>query len=370
MNKTEHHNKKFLGGILIHEHNYGGSYIASKKIANATNSILVPLSDNKNTKNKNIFSIKIKKIFGKRFLANINNISNIEKNVFLWHINYPSPIILPLIIFSKKPKIITFHFMPSKHPFKLEEKNIFNFLINKLILNPSYKVILNLMILLVDKLTFITNSQFLEYKNYILFKKIFHKKSIVINNFIEKEIISTFKKKHLKKICILFVGRMNKLKGFDDLIELCKNIKDKDISFNFIGGGPLKEKSEDLFNIKSYSNIVNKKLLQYYDKSQIFILPSYTEVFPMTILEAMARGLVILVSDIPGMREIVKEGRNGYLFKPGDTEKMKELILYLKNNPKEIERISKNNLKDIHKFTAEKQIPKYIKVYNKVLKEK
>jgi len=70
------------------------------------------------------------------------------------------------------------------------------------------------------------------------------------------------------------------------------------------------------------------------------------------------------------MREIIKEGRNGYLFKPGDIEKMKELILYLNNNHQEIERISNNNLKDIHKFTAKKQIPKYIKVYEEVLNEK
>jgi glycosyltransferase involved in cell wall biosynthesis len=83
----------------------------------------------------------------------------------------------------------------------------------------------------------------------------------------------------------------------------------------------------------------------------------------------MARGLVILVSDIPGMREIIKEGRNGYLFPPGDVERMKEIILYLKNNPKDVERISKNNLKDICKFTTEKQVPKYIKVYKEVLKE-
>jgi glycosyltransferase involved in cell wall biosynthesis len=87
----------------------------------------------------------------------------------------------------------------------------------------------------------------------------------------------------------------------------------------------------------------------------------------MVILEAMARGLVILVSDIPGMREIVKEGRNGYLFPPGDIKKIKEKILYLKNNPKEIRRISENNLKDIWKFTTEKQVSKYLEVYKAVL---
>jgi hypothetical protein len=48
---------------------------------------------------------------------------------------------------------------------------------------------------------------------------------------------------------------------------------------------------------------------------------------------------------------------------------MKEIIIFLKNNPDEIKRISKNNLKDIHKFTSKNQIPKYIKVYNEIIND-
>ncbi|HII00170.1 TPA: glycosyltransferase family 4 protein [Methanosarcinaceae archaeon] len=83
----------------------------------------------------------------------------------------------------------------------------------------------------------------------------------------------------------------------------------------------------------------------------------------------MARGLVILVSDLPGMREIIKEGRNGYLFPSGDVEKMKELIFYLMNNPEEMEQMSKNNIKDIWKFTNEKQASKYLNLCEEALKK-
>ena len=110
-----------------------------------------------------------------------------------------------------------------------------------------------------------------------------------------------------------------------------------------------------------------KTFFDYYDRCQILFFPSYTEAFGITILEAMARGLVLLISDIPGIREFVKEGRNGYLFPPGDVEKMKELFLYLKQNPGEIERISRNNLVDAQQFTVEKQAKKYLEVYRNVL---
>jgi glycosyltransferase involved in cell wall biosynthesis len=195
--------------------------------------------------------------------------------------------------------------------------------------------------------------------------------SNVINNFIEDEkIVGEKEKLRVRNMGVLFVGRLSKAKGFDDYLSLINATNSKKIEFKIVGEGVLSEKIPKKHNVHSLGQIPHRKIWEAYDQSKVFILPSYTEVFPMTILEAMARGLVILVSDIPGMREIIKEGRNGYIFPPGDIEKIKEIILYLKNNPKEIERISKNNLKDIWKFTAEKQVPKYIKVYEEVLKKK
>jgi len=217
--------------------------------------------------------------------------------------------------------------------------------------------LLNLMNLISDYQIFLTCSQLDNFNKYFIFNK---KDKKVIPNFIDNSSIIHKNKADIKKI--LFIGRFNKQKGFYDLLSLSRILL---LKIDAIGG---KHNKINKY-ISFLGNIPHKEINSYYDNHEVLILPSYLEVFPMTILEAMARGLVILVSDIPGMREIVKEGRNGYLFPPGDVEKMKELILYLKNNPKEIERISKNNLKDIHKFTAEKQVPKYIKVYKELLKD-
>lgn len=292
----------------------------------------------------------------------VKKLIDIIKESEVVHININNLFVIPLtfvLMLARKGIIITPHFGISlKHKFS---KGIINDLRSILLFNFN--------ILFCKKIVFITNWQKDSFKRYSILKKSFEKKSLVINNFIEPDYIIKSKKRYNTKDSLVFVGRLTKKKGVEDIISLQDKLGEK-IRIEIIGDGPLKEAVKKQKNLIYFGAIKNSIIKHCYDKSNIFILPSYSEVFPMTILEAMARGLVILVSDIPGMREIIKEGRNGYLFPPGDVERMKEIILYLKNNPKEIERISKNNLKDIHKFTAEKQVPKYIKVYEEVLKVK
>jgi len=229
--------------------------------------------------------------------------------------------------------------------------------------NLVISLIINYISLFSRKIILLTKGQRNNLVKYSLFKKTFFKKSKIINNFIDKETILSRNKINYNSD-IIFVGRYTSLKGFEDLIQLAKELPS--IKINLVGDGSYKP---NLKNVSNIGVVPNKDLPKYYDQNSIFILPSYTEAFPMTILEAMARGLVILTSNIPGMKEIVKEGRNGYLFNSGDITKMKEIILYLKNNPDEIKRISANNLEDIMKFTSERQVKKYMQVYKEILQE-
>lgn len=223
-------------------------------------------------------------------------------------------------------------------------------------------MIINYCSLFSKKLIFLNNAQKENIKNYVLFKNLLDQKSVIINNFIKKNRILKNKKNFNNNI--IFVGRYTKIKGFEDLIKLAEIRRD----FNFYLAGDNNYIS-NLSNLKNIGKIDNSKIFKEYDKASILLLPSYSESWGLVILEAMSRGLVVLTSNIPTICEYFEDGRNGFLFTPGDIEKMNKILVYLKNNPKEIERISKNNLKDIWKFTAEKQVPKYIKVYEEVLKE-
>ncbi|MCK4540380.1 glycosyltransferase family 4 protein [Candidatus Parcubacteria bacterium] len=302
----------------------------------------------KNYVNKKIFSIKIKnEVVYLNLWFNLKDLFQAD----IIHIQHTKIWILfsPLCFFWRK-NIFSFHIN-----FGVAVKK--SFFIRIII-----SLIISYIALFSKQIICLTIGQQKNLKQYSLLKRKFNKKAVVINNFISKKIIVKEKNNFNNKI--LFVGRYEKLKGFYDLLKVSKNIID--IEFCFIGGDKIEMEQKNIIN---YGKIENSQILEYYDKCSIFILPSYTEAFPMTILEAMSRGLVILVSNIPGMNEIIKDGHNGYLFSTGDTKKMKEIIEYLKDNPCEIKRISKNNLKDVQRFTEEKLIKGYEKLYKKVIEE-
>ncbi|VVB77914.1 Glycosyltransferase Gtf1 [uncultured archaeon] len=344
----------------------GGELVVIEKIIKYMNKQKISSEIISFTKNKNHRSIIFEKFFDEEIitlkkLGILKDYTKDSEIIFYHYIfNFSSLIfLLYLKIFCNKKIICVFH------------NNIDSFNIN--ILKELYYLIrkitiINLSIFYADKLIFITETSKKGFLKFCIMYKKINKNSYVINNAIEKSII--LKKSNIKynTMNILFVGRLSKYKGFIDFISLVKNSKE-DLKFRIIGEGKLKNIIPSSKNLEYLGFIKNEDIFKYYDKSNILILPSYNETFGLVILEAMARGLVVLASDLPAIREYFVEGRNGYLFPPGDVEKMKELILYLKNNPKEIERISKNNLRDISKFTAEKQASKYIKVYEEVLKE-
>jgi len=324
---------------------------------------LLLLKDNQTY--EKFYSSKISKLSGLEVfdVEFINPTSlNISPNEILHVQDYSIGSIFALL-FSNSLKIATIHSqMTNKTPYSGKFIKI-----KKLLDGFIQKTLIILMPLIFKKIIFLTKDQ---RKNFIcrtLFKKKLGKKSIVINNFINSKVIKLKTKKN-DLLKILFVGRLTYSKGYYDLLNVIKDKNLSDIKFNIVGKKKSNVKNK-LKNVKYLGEIPNDKMFEIYDQNDILIFPSYSETFGLAILEAMARGLVVLASDLPAIREYFKDGRNGYLFPPGDIEKMKEIILYLKNNPKEIERISKNNLKDIHKFTAEKQVPKYIKVYEEILKE-
>lgn len=355
--------KKLPIGIVIHDHSNGGSLVLSKILAQSIGGKLILLSSKGSVAgNVDTLRLKVFKIFGKRIFVSIKSLRDINRKISLWHIHYASPILFPLFFISKKPKIITFHYMFSESPFLLSKTGFFSRILNVLIFTPLNLFILNSYLILCNKFTFITNAQMQNFRGNIFFKKTFDKKSIVVPNFIGKELIKEENSNKTYNSDVLFVGNYTPLKGFNDLIVLAKQLPD--VNFSSIGNDEFKS---SLANLKNLGKVQNTEIPKKYDEHSIFILPSYTEVFPMTILEAMARGLVILVSDIPGMREIIEEGRNGYFFPAGNIQKIKERILFLKNNPQEIRRISKNNIQDIQKFTTGIQVEKYFNIYNSFL---
>ncbi len=127
----------------------------------------------------------------------------------------------------------------------------------------------------------------------------------------------------------LFVGRIVRDKGIDELIEAFMQVRKRSKASLLLVGAfedsidPVSDRTRML--IDSCDDIVaagpqyGTDLLAYYAASDCFVFPSYREGFPNTVLEAGAMGLPSIVTDINGSREIIANGVNGLIIPPKDS---------------------------------------------------
>ena len=82
----------------------------------------------------------------------------------------------------------------------------------------------------------------------------------------------------------------------------------------------------------------------YYEQCGVYVLPSYREGTPRTVLEAMAMGRPIITTDTNGCRETVKDGINGYLVPVGDANALAHAMKCIIENPESIEEMGKESI--------------------------
>lgn len=123
---------------------------------------------------------------------------------------------------------------------------------------------------------------------------------------------------------ILYLGRLDRSKGLDEIIEAVKTLKWQGFKFKFkcFGAGPYKDDfikgmqgsiGDDFY----FGGVVSgEEKFEAFATSDIFLLPSHFEGMPMALLEAMAAGCVPVVSDVGSTATAVNDGRNGYLIEP------------------------------------------------------
>ncbi len=163
---------------------------------------------------------------------------------------------------------------------------------------------------------------------------------------IEKKWFSKRKKADLKKPKLLYLGRYKKEKGVISLRNIFKSINFNS-ELNIVG---LKKKIlSDDSKIKYFKEVDStKKIINFYDKSNIFILPSYTEGSPKVILESLVRYRPIIIFE-----EIkhVKENLKGVFVCRRKTEDLSNKIFYIMNNYKNIVNdIKKNKIQTKDQF--------------------
>ncbi len=172
---------------------------------------------------------------------------------------------------------------------------------------------------------------------------------------------------------VLYLGRLGKEKKLEVLLKAAKILikKRKDIRFVIGGTGPAEAHYKALAekmgigNNVIFTGFVNGKILpNVYAMSDAFCIPSTFETQGVVSLEAMATGKPVVGADYLGLRDIIKNGKNGERFKPGDYTECARKIEKVLNNS---ETYKKCAIDTARKFSVENTTDELLKAYNFVL---
>lgn len=174
---------------------------------------------------------------------------------------------------------------------------------------------------------------------------------------------------HLKKI--IYLGRISPIKQIETLIE----------SMSYLSGmncrirGPAEQeyynkltKLDSLKNVKIINKSYNQlEQLNILDNSDIFVLPSKSEGMPQTLIEAMARGKIVVASDNLASKDIINPGKNGFLFENGNSKDLSKVIQSIRKLDNfKLNQIAKEARKTALQFKWDKIILKLEKLMDEV----
>lgn len=192
----------------------------------------------------------------------------------------------------------------------------------------------------------------------------------------KKEVNLDFKRESLgipkDAIIVLSVGELNRNKNHKVIIKAIAELQNKNIYYLICGKGKLMTKLSRM--IQKYGVEDNIKLLNYrndideiYKISDIYAFPSYREGLSLSLMEAMANGLPCVVSNIRGNKDLIAQGRGGYLINPENVNGFKIALSELIANQKLRINMSKENLNKIINFDLSQIENKMESIYENAL---
>lgn len=178
---------------------------------------------------------------------------------------------------------------------------------------------------------------------------------------------------------LLFLGAIGQRKGIFDLLDGIRQYRD---SFEgrlrlYVGGNGETERlqqyvaqhrMESMVQFEGWvSGIRKHELLSICD---VFILPSYNEGLPLSILEAMNYHLPIIATPVGGTAEVVQDGVNGFLVEPGDKKAMCQRLMRFIDNPDQITRMGSESARIITSYQPAAVLPQLHQLYTDLLTDR
>jgi len=170
------------------------------------------------------------------------------------------------------------------------------------------------------------------------------------------------------------VGRLTHQKGYEFLIKAAPEVINSypKASFILIGEGDLRPQLEDLaaqLGVQERFRFIGKveDVKPYLQRMDVFVLPSLWEGFPTVIMESMASGVPVIATDIPGTRELIQDGIDGWLVPPMDAGALSKTIMKTLSAPEEREVRAREAKIRVQDYSFDRIAKQYEDTYHRFL---
>ncbi|WP_353777533.1 glycosyltransferase [Winogradskyella sp. 3972H.M.0a.05] len=198
--------------------------------------------------------------------------------------------------------------------------------------------------------------------------------TLIQSSGIELKDISIRAEREGNPFTFICVARLVYEKGIINLIEAARICHDKGYDFKYQIVGPLEENSKRLNEdiLKQYDDIVDRlgtrnDVLELLTKADAFILPTFREGFSRVLLEAAAVGLPSITTNVPGVGEIVRDGKEGLIAEVRNSESLANAMIKLGTNKPLADEFAQNALKRVNLFSLETVAKQYISIFTQLI---
>lgn len=179
-------------------------------------------------------------------------------------------------------------------------------------------------------------------------------------------------------VCLITVGRLVELKGHKQLLSAVSILASEypDLRVSIVGDGPLRGSLQQQAGLLGLGDRVSfagsvGDVPARLGGSDIYVSTSHYEGMPMAVLEAMAWGVPVVASDVPGNRSVVEDGRTGLLYNSGNPLDLARRIREVIEQPgPAVERASRARKLVRRRYSIEASAREYFRLYNDVIQEK
>lgn len=158
-----------------------------------------------------------------------------------------------------------------------------------------------------------------------------------------------------KTIEFIYVGGVKELKGISYLLECFDSISIQDAHLTVVGIANATDLIDKYKPKVTFTGIVqHDEIIDYLLKADVFVFPSLGEGMSLTVMEAAASGLPLIVSENSGYTDKIKDGEEGWIINCQSTEQIKKAVQWFINHPEKIETMGRKANLMARKFTWER----------------